>query len=112
MAKLAIPGTRVRGSKTGRPIMASLDLLGRRWTLRIIWELRDGPLNFRALQLACGGISPTVLNERIKELRQALIIGLEDRDGYQLTSLGLQLRDALGPLTEWSARWAAALAAR
>ena len=34
--------TAVRGSRTGRPIMALLDLLGRRWTLRIIWELRDG----------------------------------------------------------------------
>ena len=30
----------VRGSRTGRPIMALLDLLGRRWTLRILWELR------------------------------------------------------------------------
>jgi DNA-binding HxlR family transcriptional regulator len=32
----------VRGSKSGRPIMALLDLLGRRWTLRILWELREG----------------------------------------------------------------------
>ena len=29
----------VRGSRTGRRIMALLDLLGRRWTLRILWEL-------------------------------------------------------------------------
>ena len=36
--------TAVRGSRTGRPVMALLDLLGRRWTLRIVWELRDGPL--------------------------------------------------------------------
>ena len=31
----------VRGSRTGRPVMALLDLLGRRWSLRIIWELRE-----------------------------------------------------------------------
>ena len=43
------PGTRVRGSRTGRPIMAALDLLGRRWALRILWELRAGALSFRAL---------------------------------------------------------------
>jgi len=35
------PGRPVRGSRTGRPIMALLDLLGRRWVLRILWELRE-----------------------------------------------------------------------
>ena len=50
----------VRGSRTGRPIMALLDLLGRRWTLRIAWELRDGPLTSRALRTACDDASPTV----------------------------------------------------
>ena len=41
---------RVRGSTTGRPIMALLDLLGRRWTLRIVWELREEPKRFRELR--------------------------------------------------------------
>ena len=35
------PQRRVRGSRTGRPIMALLDLFGRRWSLRILWELRE-----------------------------------------------------------------------
>ena len=63
--------TAVRGSRTGRPIMALLDLLGRRWTLRIIWELRSTRATFRALREACGNPSPTVLNERLRELREA-----------------------------------------
>ena len=49
----AMKKTAVRGSRTGRPIMALLDLLGRRWTLRIIWELReDRALTSRALRTA------------------------------------------------------------
>jgi DNA-binding HxlR family transcriptional regulator len=38
------------GSRSGRPIMALLDLLGRRMALRILWELScaDAPLTFRA----------------------------------------------------------------
>ena len=44
---------RVRGSRTGRPIMVLLDLLGRRWALRILWELRGGALTSRALRTAC-----------------------------------------------------------
>ena len=38
---------------SGRPIMVALDALGRRGALRLLWELRDGPLTFRALQTAC-----------------------------------------------------------
>ena len=60
----------VRGSRTGRPIMALLDLLGQRWTLRILWELRDAPLTSRALRTACDEASPTVLQARLTELRE------------------------------------------
>ena len=69
-----MPGQRVRGSQTGRPIMALLDLLGRRWTLRILWELRAASRTFRELQAACDGASPSVLNTRLKELRQANLV--------------------------------------
>ena len=58
--------------------MALLDLLGRRWALRILWELRDGPLTFRALQAACGNLSPSVLNDRLRELREAGILELRE----------------------------------
>ena len=44
---LPVPGTPVRGSRTGRPLMATFDLLGRRWMLRVLWELRTGPIGFR-----------------------------------------------------------------
>src|SRR6202035_4396571 len=67
-----LPGRPVRGSQTGRPVMALLDLLGRRWALRILWELRDGSaLTFRQLQARCGDISSSVLNDRLRELREA-----------------------------------------
>ena len=98
------PGTAVRGSRTGRPIMALLDLLGRRWTLRVLWELRDGPLAFRALQGRCDGMSSSVLNQRLAELREA---GMAERapDGYRLTAEGARLLDGLEPLQAWAERW-------
>jgi DNA-binding HxlR family transcriptional regulator len=107
MKKIAVPlpGRPVRGSTTGKPIMAALDLLGRRWSLRIIWELREAALAFRPLQTACGGIAPSVLNTRLAELREA---GLVDQtaDGYALTAQGRALNTALWPLIEWSEDWA------
>jgi DNA-binding HxlR family transcriptional regulator len=63
-----LPGKPVRGSTTGRPIMAAMDLLGRRWSLRLIWELRDGPVGARALLARCAGLSSSVLYQRLGEL--------------------------------------------
>jgi len=100
------PGSPVRGSGQGRPIMALLDLLGRRWALRVIWELRDEPLSFRALQQRCEGMSSSVLNQRLRELRAADVIE-QGREGYRLTGEGRRLLDAYPPLDAWAARWAA-----
>ena len=82
------PGQAVRGSRSGRPVMALIDLIGRRWVLRIIWELRDDRLTFRALQDACGGLSPSVLNQRLGELRDAGLVHAHSEQGYALTGLG------------------------
>ena len=100
------PGRPVRGSRSGRPLMAALDLLGRRHALRALWELRDGPLRFRELALHCGDVSPSVLNERLRELRESLLIAQDDAQGYALTEQGAALREALAPLQRWSERWA------
>jgi DNA-binding HxlR family transcriptional regulator len=97
---------RVRGSRTGRPVMALLDLLGRRWTMRVLWELRVGRLTFRALQEACDGLSPAVLNQRLSELRDARLVDLADGEGYGLSSLGHELLDRFLPLITWADRWA------
>jgi DNA-binding HxlR family transcriptional regulator len=97
--------TAVRGSRTGRPIMALLDLLGRRWTLRIIWELSDGPLTSRALRTACDDASPTVMQARLSELREAGLVELLAGDGYRLTPLGGELMESLLPLHHFADRW-------
>jgi DNA-binding HxlR family transcriptional regulator len=99
-----LPGRTVRGSTQGRPIMAALDLLGRRWALRVLWELRDGPLGFRALQAACDGMSSSVLRDRLHELTEAVLVERRD-DAYQLTTLGADLGNSLAPLTRWADRW-------
>jgi DNA-binding HxlR family transcriptional regulator len=100
------PGAPVRGSRTGKPIMALLDLLGRRWAMRVIWELRGPRLTFRALQAACG-VSPTVLNARLHELREAGLVDVVDDEGYGLTALGKDLSKRFLPLVAWAERWAA-----
>jgi DNA-binding HxlR family transcriptional regulator len=96
-------GKPVRGSTSGRPLMALLDLLGRRAALRILWELRDGELTFRALQGACE-TNPSLLNTRLKELRESGIVEHLGA-GYRLTKQGQSLRAAIAPLSQWSQKW-------
>ena len=111
MSKQASPGKKtekkrsVRGSRTGRPIMVLLDLLGRRWSLRILWELRGGPLTSRALRAACDEASPTVLQARLSELREAGFVELLAAGGYGLTGLGRELQENFLLLHRFAERW-------
>jgi DNA-binding HxlR family transcriptional regulator len=85
--------------------MALLDLLGRRWQLRLLWEMRDGQsFRFRALQDATG-VSPSVLNTRLAE---CVDTGLVERtpEGYALSADGRSLLDLLLPLNDWANAWA------
>jgi len=103
--KFPTPGKPVRGSKSGNHIMALFDLLGRSWSMGVLWKLREGPSTFRALQDRCESISPTTLNKRLKELTAALLIE-RTVDGYVLTSKGEEIFLLLLPLEKWSREWA------
>jgi len=88
--------------------MAAMDLLGRRWSLRILWELREGPVGARALLERCDGLSSSVLYERLRELDDAGLLTKQDA-GYELTPIGASLGRALAPLDAWARTWARTL---
>jgi DNA-binding HxlR family transcriptional regulator len=90
--------------------MALLDLLGRRMSLRILWELRDRALTFRALQEAAA-TNPSVLNARLAELRAARLVE-HGPEGYALTPHGQALLATFLPLNAWADDWAKTLAPR
>jgi DNA-binding HxlR family transcriptional regulator len=82
-----------------------MDLLGRRWALRVLWELRDEPLGLRPLRSRCDGMSSSVLYTRLRELTDAGLVEQRPDGAYQLTDLGIDLGSALQPLELWAARW-------
>jgi DNA-binding HxlR family transcriptional regulator len=108
MKSKAVPlkvGRPARGTRTGRPIMVALDLLGRRGALRILWELRSGePMTFRALQDAAE-TNPALLNTRLAELRATALV-VHEGQGYQLAPHGHGLVRAISPLYDWASQWA------
>ena len=101
------PGRPARGTRTGRPLLVAFDLLGRRWALRVLWELREEHLGFRALQERCGGMSSSVLRDRLAELTGAGILATDEEGRYGLSGHGRTLLRALAPLNAWADAWAA-----
>jgi DNA-binding HxlR family transcriptional regulator len=85
--------------------MAAMDLLGRRWSLRILWELRHGPLGARALRSLCDNMSSSVLYQRLSELGDAGLVSQDQSGGYVLTDVGRSLGTALKPLDRWAQAW-------
>jgi DNA-binding HxlR family transcriptional regulator len=104
--KNSVVSRSVCGSKTGRPVMVLLDLLGRRMALRVLWELYTAraPLTFRALAEAAE-TNPSVLNARLKELREARLVG-HGENGYGLSDEGRALVALILPLQSWADGWA------
>ncbi len=109
MAQLPKPGQPVRGSRSGAPIMALFDLLGRRWAMGVLWTLSEGgAMTFRELQDRCETISPSVLNQRLAELKQAGFVTRSER-GYVPTPLGERIYRHLVPLGAAAREWSDAL---
>ena len=87
-------------------MLALLDLLGRRWALRILWELRQQPATFQELQRRCDSMSTSVLSQRLAELRDAQLVEKDPDGGYALTESGLRLLARLDGIDEWTQEWA------
>ncbi len=87
---------------SNRPVMVLLETLGQRWALRVVWELRAGPLTFRALRSACDDVSPTTLNARLEELRSLAVVEHREAEGYALTRAGAELGTLLLSLSRWA----------
>ena len=87
-------------------MLALLDLLGRRWALRILWELRVEPASFQALRRRCDSMSTSVLSQRLAELRDAQLIEKDQAGSHMLTEAGSRLLGRLDGIDEWTQEWA------
>jgi DNA-binding HxlR family transcriptional regulator len=86
--------------------MALLDLLGRRWALRLLLELHEnGPLGFAELQTQAAGISPSVLAQRLRELVEAGLVAARDDGRYEPGPDAAELARILASLDAWAKRW-------
>ncbi len=93
------------------PLMSLLDLAGRRWLLRIMWELREKPLRFTELRARCDHMSQSVLTKRLAEMTSAMLVSVDEDSRYQLTPLAGELVTITSALDQWAHQWAQRCAA-
>jgi DNA-binding HxlR family transcriptional regulator len=83
------------------PVEDALDLLGRRWALRIVWELRRNTLSFSELRRRTG-ISPSVLSARLGDLAGGGVVEADSGRRYRLSGRGRELARVLYELNRWA----------
>jgi DNA-binding HxlR family transcriptional regulator len=84
------------------PLIELFDVLGRRWALRVIWELGTDALTYRELGARIPDMSTSVLTDRLRQLREANLIEHHRGTGYRLTRLGAELLAHLERLGAWA----------
>jgi DNA-binding HxlR family transcriptional regulator len=85
-------------------LLALFDVLGRRWALRVLWELRVGNMTYRELAARIPDMSTSVLTQRLRELREARLVEHERGSGYRLTGDGTDLLAHIAELRDWAGR--------
>lgn len=94
-----------------RSFLASVELVGKRWSSGILLALARGATRFSEVLAVVDGLSDRLLAQRLKELEAS---GLLERTvipttpvqvRYALTERGEDLLRSLQPLVHWGQRW-------
>ncbi len=86
----------------------AFEFLGKRWNGVVLGSLSEGPAGFRELSRAIGGISDSMLSDRLSDLARAGLIERTVEPGppisvtYALTDRGQALVPALEQIALWA----------
>ena len=93
------------------PVSKATEIIGEKWTLLILRELLMGTSRFNDFQRSMSRISPTVLNNRLKQLEEKGVVLKKRLSGqkgfeYRLTAMGKELEPLIEQVAIWGQRWA------
>ncbi|RSS68671.1 helix-turn-helix domain-containing protein [Streptomyces sp. WAC06614] len=90
---------------------AAMEVMGGKWKVVVLWMLESGPRRFGELRRSIDGITEKVLAAHLREMEADGIVHREVYDEvpprveYSLTPIGVELNDALAPLSAWGAKY-------
>jgi DNA-binding HxlR family transcriptional regulator len=92
------------------PAERTLDIIGGRWKVLILWQLFQGEKRFSELFRALNGITQKMLTQQLRELEKDGIVHRQvypqvpPKVEYSLTPLGESLRPVVDGMCEWGLR--------
>jgi DNA-binding HxlR family transcriptional regulator len=92
------------------PVARAVDILGERWTLRILRDILGGARRFNEIRRGVPRMSPTLLSNRLKSLEAfgLIVRRTSSRTGiveYAPTQAGLEVRPIVELYGAWGQRW-------
>lgn len=93
------------------PVATTVEIIGSKWKLLIIRNLRERPWRFNELKRDLEGISQKVLTDSLRSLEQDGIITrtvypeVPPRVEYALSELGESMRPILDAMADWGNRY-------
>ncbi len=100
-------GADVGALRSPCPVACALDVVGDRWTLLVVRDLRGGKRRYGDLQRSAESIPTNILAERLKRLERAGLVQRiqysehPPRAEYELTAAGQGLGETLDALGRW-----------
>lgn len=91
------------------PVETTLMLIGDKWKVLIIRDLRSGTKRFSELKRSVTGISQKVLTANLRDMEENGLVTrtvfpeVPPRVEYSLTELGLSMNPILDAMAEWGA---------
>ncbi len=89
------------------PAERTLQVIGGRWKVVIIWHLLQGTHRFSELHRALGGVTAKMLTQQLRELEQDRVVVrkvypvVPPKVEYSLTPLGVSLRPVIHAMCRW-----------
>lgn len=96
-----------KGEKYNNPVELSLDVIGGKWKIPILWRLKDGSKRYGELQRSLPKVTHKMLTQQLRELELDEIISrkvyseVPPKVEYNLTLLGKTVIPVIDLLREW-----------
>ena len=101
---MAVPPEAAGGPNDIEPLQSLIELLARRHSLAAFWELRGPSQPFRTLARRLN-LAEDRLSQRLRELREAGLVQVDEAGDYRMTSEGRRLLDVLEHLSAFADGW-------
>ena len=102
-----MPRFEFRGKYYNNPVELSLDVIGGKWKMPIIWRLKDKPWRYSELKKSIGKITHKMLAQQLRELEKDGLISkkvfasVPPKVEYSITDKGRTTIPIIDSLRNW-----------